>query len=327
LVDSEINGLTELAETPASNDWLIIDDYSAIGGAPTPPATKKISVGNLLSFIDTLSQTLTNKTLDSSTNTIHADGVHFQVRNQSGSTITKGSTVYISGFHVGSSTPQIELADSSTSSTTPCIGLVEADITNNTAGLVLSSGQIIEVDTSTFTVGDTLYLSETAGTYTNTKPTGTALIQNIGIVERVHASNGVIHVSAINRTNDIPNLTQNNIWLGNSSGVPTITTPQSAIDTLTQVASATDEHVLTKDTSTGNALWKVVSAGTTTLSGLTIDTNKDWLTYSVSNQFHEAVTMGTLSKTVTSESYVLRKLDIDSSGTLTISSGGSVEII
>jgi hypothetical protein len=33
-------------------------------------------------------------------------------------------------------------------------------------------------------------------------------------------------------------------------------TAQAAIDTLTDVASATNEHVLTKDTATGNAIWK-----------------------------------------------------------------------
>lgn len=39
------------------------------------------------------------------------------------------------------------------------------------------------------------------------------------------------------------------------------TTQQAAIDALTNVAAATNEHVLTKDTATGNALWKVSSGG------------------------------------------------------------------
>jgi len=33
-----------------------------------------------------------------------------------------------------------------------------------------------------------------------------------------------------------------------------------AIDALTQVAAATNEHVLTKDTATGNAIFKVASS-------------------------------------------------------------------
>lgn len=37
------------------------------------------------------------------------------------------------------------------------------------------------------------------------------------------------------------------------------TTAQNAINALSAVSSATDEHVLTKDTSTGNAIWKAAS--------------------------------------------------------------------
>lgn len=40
-------------------------------------------------------------------------------------------------------------------------------------------------------------------------------------------------------------------------------TAQAAIDTLTNVAGATNEHVLTKDTTTGNATFKASGAGVT----------------------------------------------------------------
>jgi len=39
------------------------------------------------------------------------------------------------------------------------------------------------------------------------------------------------------------------------------TTAQAAIDALTQVSGATDEHVLTKDTATGNAIYKAAAGG------------------------------------------------------------------
>jgi len=38
-------------------------------------------------------------------------------------------------------------------------------------------------------------------------------------------------------------------------------TAQAAIDALTQVSGATNEHVLTKDTDTGNAIWKAAAGG------------------------------------------------------------------
>lgn len=48
------------------------------------------------------------------------------------------------------------------------------------------------------------------------------------------------------------------------------TTTQAAINSLTQVLSATDEHVLTKDAATGNAVWK--TKGLSSLNGLTPST-------------------------------------------------------
>jgi len=39
------------------------------------------------------------------------------------------------------------------------------------------------------------------------------------------------------------------------------TTAQAAIDSLSAVSGATNEHVLTKDTGTGNAIWKVATGG------------------------------------------------------------------
>ena len=53
-------------------------------------------------------------------------------------------------------------------------------------------------------------------------------------------------------------------------------TPQDAINELTQVGSATNEHVLTKDTSTGNATWKAGGGGTDKfVSGGTFNTTTD----------------------------------------------------
>jgi hypothetical protein len=69
------------------------------------------------------------------------------------------------------------------------------------------------------------------------------------------------------------NLTLNNIGgtLGVSKGGTGQTTAQGAIDALTQVSGATNENVLTKDTATGNALWKAPSS-TLNIAGLTAET-------------------------------------------------------
>jgi hypothetical protein len=48
-----------------------------------------------------------------------------------------------------------------------------------------------------------------------------------------------------------------------STGGTGATTAQASINALTAVSSGTDEHVLTKDTSTGNAIWKAGGGGST----------------------------------------------------------------
>jgi len=51
--------------------------------------------------------------------------------------------------------------------------------------------------------------------------------------------------------------------VGISHGGTGQSTAQAAIDALTAVGAATNEHVLTKDTDTGNAIWKVAAGGGT----------------------------------------------------------------
>ena len=46
-----------------------------------------------------------------------------------------------------------------------------------------------------------------------------------------------------------------------SNNLSDVANKQTAINTVTQVSTATNEYVLTKDTGTGNALWKAASAG------------------------------------------------------------------
>ena len=74
------------------------------------------------------------------------------VRNNTGSTITKGKWVYISGST--GVVPTIALARADSLSTVPVMGIVAADISNNSFGHVISFGEASTVDTSTFVDGD-----------------------------------------------------------------------------------------------------------------------------------------------------------------------------
>lgn len=116
------------------------------------------------------------------------------VRNTTGSTISKGKAVYISGST--GFVPNIALARADSASTVPVFGLVVADIANNSFGQVMTSGDIQGVDTSAFAAGDILYLdSAVAGGFTTTIPTGTNIVQRVGVVIASHATNGVIAIT------------------------------------------------------------------------------------------------------------------------------------
>jgi hypothetical protein len=151
-------------------------------------------------------QTLTNKTINDLSNDVHADVTHIAVRNVSGITIPKGSPVYISGYNLGQDKAEINLSDADDPATMPSIGLAEDDILNNENGEVVAYGVLKDVDTSTFSVGDVLYVDTTAGQLVNARPTGSGeLVQAVAKVIRSNAINGRLLVQGAGRVNAFPN--------------------------------------------------------------------------------------------------------------------------
>jgi hypothetical protein len=99
-----------------------------------------------------------------------AESVRAAVRNVTGSTIAKGSIVYLSGVNGEKPTIAKALAgNDSTSAST--FGWVENDINNNADGYVTTFGILNNVNTQAYSDGQYLYLSgTTAGAATATKP-------------------------------------------------------------------------------------------------------------------------------------------------------------
>jgi hypothetical protein len=99
--------------------------------------------------------------------------VYKRIRNNTGTTITKGSVVYVTGAH-GESLITVSLADASselTAATT--IGVAAEGISNNSSGFIITQGYLRGINTNALggVAGDLLWLSETAGEMTTTRPT------------------------------------------------------------------------------------------------------------------------------------------------------------
>jgi len=141
--------------------------------------------------------------------------VTFKASNASGAQITKGQPVYIAG--VSGDVPTVALADADAAAM-PCAGLAAETANSGSAIRIVSFGNLTDVDTSAFSLGDTLYIDTTAGALTATPPAGeTAKLQNIGRVVRVHATSGIIKVGGAGRSAATPNLDEDKIFLGDSN--------------------------------------------------------------------------------------------------------------
>lgn len=169
------------------------------------------------------------------------------VRNETGATLTKGTVVYPAGASGNKMLVQKALANSDATSA-QTYGMIQADIPNNQNGFVVISGLVSGLNTSGLVEGGILYLSPTtAGGYTQTKPSAPNHLVYVGIVTRVHATQG-----------DIQTRIQNGYELDEIHDV--------------QITSIANNDILQYDSAT--SLWKNVTPATArTNLGLAIGTN------------------------------------------------------
>lgn len=127
-----------------------------------------------------------------------AYNVLVQVRNTTGATLTKGTVVYITG--ATGQLPTVSKAQANTDATSAqTLGMITADLANNSNGFVTVIGLITNIDTSAYTDGAQLYLSGTvAGGVTTTKPYAPTHLVYVGVVEHAHPTQGKIFVKVQN---------------------------------------------------------------------------------------------------------------------------------
>ena len=134
-------------------------------------------------------------TANSATN---AEVIRTYVKNTSGSAMTKGQAVYVSGADGTNVTIQLSTASTEAGSS-KTIGLVAQDLANNAFGYVIETGLIAGIDTSAATAGQTVWLGNTPGSRVyGAPPADPSHSVYLGIVARSNVNNGEILVQVQN---------------------------------------------------------------------------------------------------------------------------------
>lgn len=183
-----------LAATFDTNQDLdLVGDLSLGDSIQMTPATG-IAHSEGLFFYDDTNKTITLYNDESEVAHQLGQEMFIRVYNNTGSTITNGSVVYISG--VNGTTPEITLAQANSASSLAIIGIATHDIENTTYGYITTSGTVRDVDTSGYTAGDVVWLSDTvAGDYTGTMPDSPNYNIRLGTVGVVNATTGTLDVN------------------------------------------------------------------------------------------------------------------------------------
>jgi hypothetical protein len=176
---------TSQSSAAVNADWNATSGLAEILNKPTLPPV----IGDMLT---STYDTDVDGVVDS------AERIQIVVRNSTGDTLRKGQVVYLSG--ATGNRPNAVLADASSEATSSkTIGLVIADIPDNSDGQIAVNGTLHDLDTSAFNEGDTLWLSETAGeVQANTPPAEPAHSVFIGYVARSHPNFGRIVIQIQN---------------------------------------------------------------------------------------------------------------------------------
>jgi len=116
------------------------------------------------------------------------------VLNLSGGTIPKASIVRATGFDTSNQLPTIELASAASTNTAAVFGITSEAIPPSGTGDVLVEGHFQGLDTSSFSLNDPVFLSDTPGQISNAAGTATS---TFGRVINVGSTTGAIFLKGV----------------------------------------------------------------------------------------------------------------------------------
>jgi hypothetical protein len=123
--------------------------------------------------------------------------VHAYVKNDEGSPLVKGDVVYLYGAS-GDRASVRKAINSTEAGSSKTLGVVAEAINTNDNGFVTVFGVVDGLDLSTYSPGDVLWLSASAGKFTSIKPSAPSNLVFIGVVARANVGNGQLFVNVQN---------------------------------------------------------------------------------------------------------------------------------
>ena len=160
---------------------------SVTGTAPiTASGTTAITVG------------IDQAAITGATAATNAEVIRFFVKNTTGTTIPKGSAVYVSGATGNNALISLASATSDPSSS-KTLGITAEAIATGGFGYVIEAGYLTDIDTSATTAGAAVWLGDTPGSLVFvTPPAEPSHAVYLGVVVRVQSNNGSILVKVQN---------------------------------------------------------------------------------------------------------------------------------
>jgi hypothetical protein len=205
---------SSFAATASSADTFIVRNQLTASGLNYPTADN-----GEFSFIQT--DGLGNLSLQ------YVNTLYETIYNGEATTIIKGTPVYVSGS-VGANS-KVYRADAGNPLKMPVIYIAADNIASADTGRGIALGLITGVDTTGYPAGTEVYVA-VGGGWTSVRPTGSAIVQILGIVTK-EGSGGqgvVLNPGPAN----LPNLPSGSFWVGNSGSFP-VAVPTASLSVAT----------------------------------------------------------------------------------------------
>ncbi len=199
--------LSSTLDSKTGTGALVFGTSPNLAGVPTAPTPTLSSPSNQIATVGLL--------LDNPAKTVFET-----VKNVSGVPLQKGTPLRV----IGSTGNEATVTPANALNSYPAHLILNEDLQPEESGLAVALGFINNVsvpDASLYTPGQEVWLGS-AGGWVTSPPTGNSRVQKLGVILRVNTStNKVSGIVLGTGVEGLPNITQNSIWVGNSSGTPT----------------------------------------------------------------------------------------------------------